>query len=125
MARSIYLKRGKDKMKNKIKKAALTLMIFAAMTVMMAVPVFAAPVAALPLTAFDTMLGNIKNLVLGIVVGIGAVIFAFGLLKLGMGFMNRDAQSKVDALGYLIGGGIMMLGSAIIGIILAGTGINF
>lgn len=113
-------------MKNKMKKAAATLIIFAAMTVMMAVPVFAAPMAAaLPLTAFETMLSNIKNVVLGIVVGIGAVIFAFGLLKLGMGFMNRDAQSKVDALGYLIGGGIMMLGSAIAGIILAGTGINF
>ena len=114
-------------MKNKMKKAAATLIIFAAMTVMMAVPVFAAPMgAALPLTtAFETMLSNIKNVVLGIVVGIGAVIFAFGLLKLGMGFMNRDAQSKVDALGFLIGGGIMMLGSAIAGIILAGTGINF
>ena len=113
-------------MKNKMKKAAVTLIIFAAMTVMMAVPVFAAPMAAaIQLTAFETMLSNIKNVVLGIVVGIGAVIFAFGLLKLGMGFMNRDAQSKVDALGYLIGGGIMMLGSAIAGIILAGTGINF
>lgn len=112
-------------MKNKMKKAAATLIIFAAMTVMMAVPVFAGPRVAIPLNALETMLTNIKNLVVGIVGGIGSILLAIGIFKLGSGILNRDSQAKLDSINWLLGGGIMVLGTVIMGIILAGTGINF
>lgn len=62
-------------------------------------------------------INNLYNLMLAIVIAVGAIVLLWGIFEIAMAFYNHDSAAKVQAVPKLVAGIIMVLAGTVVTII--------
>ena len=96
--------------KKRVKKAIAGLGMAALTMSALMLPVFASGAGGTVTSGITTL----KNTLITIVEAIGVIVIVWGILELGKAFTQHDSASKIQAMGPLIGGSIMVAAGIVV-----------
>ena len=100
----------RKEMKKRVKKAIACLGMAALTMSALMLPVFASGAGGTVTSGITTL----KNTLITIVEAIGVIVIVWGILELGKAFTQHDSASKIQAMGPLIGGSIMVAAGIVV-----------
>ena len=103
-------------MKKGWQKKAVRAVKAAAIAVLMATVIFVGPalVFASGGAGVVTGINTLKDTLITIIQAVGVVVIVWGVFELGKAFTQHDSASKIQAMGPLIGGSIMVAAGIIV-----------
>ena len=111
--RGIKMDKG---MKKGWQKKAVRAVKAAAIAVLMATVIFVGPalVFASGGAGVVTGINTLKDTLITIIQAVGVVVIVWGVFELGKAFTQHDSASKIQAMGPIIGGAIMVAASIVV-----------